>query len=316
MRGLTARSTTFAGVALMFLSWAAFSLQDAIVKALVVNLPVVEVLFARSILIVVFAACGASRFELSSIFKRPAAEIILIRSALIVLAWLTYYTASRSLQLAELVTFYFAAPLFVVALSRPMLGEFVGLGRWLATLAGFCGVVVAANPSNAPSLLPAGLALVAALSWGMTSILARKAANSVNTSAMLIGSNATFAVICLFPAPWLFARPDARALVLMLALGVVGGLGQYFWFEGVRRAQVSLLAPLEYSMLAFAVLWGWSFFGDWPDSRTLIGAGMVLVSGTASLLLETRRGRETAEASSLPSPLGPTNPAIGGDCEV
>jgi drug/metabolite transporter (DMT)-like permease len=77
----------------------------------------------------------------------------------------------------------------------------------------------------------------------------------------------------------------------MLATGFAGGLGQFLWFEGVRRAPASLLAPLEYSLLAYAIFWGYVFFGDLPSERTLIGAAVVLTSGLAVMWVEIRRAR-------------------------
>ena len=289
-------SDAFVGVALALGGWAAFSLQDAIVKYLVVSLPVPEVLFARSILICAFAATVAKREELTVMTQRRALAAILLRSAFILVAWIAYYTASRSLQLAQLVTFYFAGPLFVVAMSGPVLGERVGAGRWFATLLGFAGVLVAANPSGGGDFTPTALALGAAMCWAITTLLARTLAASITTSALMIGGNATFIVVCGALGPSLFVTPSRWELFVLLGLGLVGSLGQYLWFEGVRRAQASLLAPLEYTLLAYAIFWGWLVFGDWPNVRTLAGAGVILVSGIVTVAVEARRTHVARQA--------------------
>jgi len=282
-------SGAFVGVALALGGWAAFSLQDAIVKYLVVTLPVTEVLFARSLLICAFAALVAKGDALTAMKKRRAILAILLRSAFILAAWLAYYTASRSLQLAQMVTFYFAGPLFVVAMSGPALGERVGAGRWFATLLGFGGVVIAANPSGGGDFTPTALALCAAFCWAITTLLARTLAASIPTSALMIGGNATFIVACGALGPSLFVTPSRREVLVLLALGLVGSLGQYLWFEGMRRAQASLLAPLEYTLLAYAIFWGWLVFGDLPSLRTLSGAGIILASGVLAVAVEARR---------------------------
>src|SRR5271154_7577521 len=155
-------SRSFAGALLALGGGAAFSLQDALVKSLVVDLPVPEVLFGRSLVIVCLTSFVVRRADYRAMAERKNAIAIALRSALILFAWLAYYRASRSLQLAELVTYYFVAPLFVVALSAPMLKERVGLGRWLATLLGFGGVLIAAAPGGGAALAPVGLALLAA----------------------------------------------------------------------------------------------------------------------------------------------------------
>ena len=284
-------SRALSGAALCLGSWAAFSLQDAIVKSLVVTLPVPEVLFSRSVVIVAISFFFLRRADWDALRVPANLRQIALRSALILAAWLAYYRASRSLQLAELATYYFVAPLFVVALSAPLLKERVGPGRWAATALGFSGVLIAAAPGAGASLAPVGLALLAAFAWALTAILARSLSRGVTTPAMMLGGSVGFLVACGAMLPAVGVWPSARELGLLAGLGCVGGLGQFLWFEGARRAEASLAAPLEYSLLLYATFWGWLVFGDWPRPRTLVGAAIVLASGLAVMGLEVRRRR-------------------------
>jgi S-adenosylmethionine uptake transporter len=295
---LTARPipSSLSGALLALAGWAAFSLQDAIVKLLVTDLPVPEVLFGRSIVIVLISALVVRRADYRAMAVPRNAFGIALRAALILVAWLAYYSASRSLQLAELVTYYFAAPLFVVALSAPLLREYVGPGRWLATGVGFAGVLIAAHPGGGAPIEPVALALLAAVTWAMTTILARGLAKGISTPAMMLGGAIGFVVVCGAMLPSLGVWPNFRQIAIIAALGCVGATGQFFWFEGVRRAQASLLAPLEYSMLAYAIFWGWLFFSDLPSARTLIGAAIVLASGLLMMGIEIGRRRSPREA--------------------
>lgn len=282
-------SRTLTGIALASCGWAAFSVQDAIVKWLVVKLPVAEVLFARSLMIIALASLAVGRADLSAMLQRRNLAAIALRGLLIFVAWLAYYSASRSLQLAELVTLYFAAPLFVVAISSPALGEIVGPWRWLAATVGFGGVLVAADLSTAPDVWPALLTLFAAFCWAVTTILARSLSQTVSTAALMVGGNLVFVVACGLSAPFVFVWPDSFSFGLIIALGLVGGLGQFFLFEGLRRAPASAVAPFEYSLLAWAILWGWAIFGDFPTRRVLTGATIILCSGLFMLFIESRR---------------------------
>ncbi len=284
-----AASASLVGAWLALGAWAAFSLQDALVKMLVADLPVPEVLFGRSLLIAALSATVARRADYRAMAAPSNAMAIAMRSALILIAWLAYYRASRSLQLSELVTYYFAAPLFVVALSAPILREYVGLGRWFATVIGFGGVLIAAGPPGRSPIEPVALALLAAASWALTTIQARRLARDVSTPAMMLGGALGFIVVCGAILPYGGIAPNPRQIALIAASGLVGAFGQYLWFEGVRRAQASLLAPLEYTLLAYAILWGWIFFGDLPHARTLAGAGIVVASGLLMLAIEMRR---------------------------
>jgi S-adenosylmethionine uptake transporter len=284
-------SRALIGSALCLGSWAAFSLQDAIVKSLVVDLPVPEVLFARSLVIVAASVAFLRRADYAALAIPAHLKQIALRSALILIAWVCYYRASRTLQLAELVTYYFVAPLFVVALSAPLLKERVGFGRWAATLLGFGGVVVAAAPGGGAPLAPVGLALLAAFSWALTTILARSLAKGITTPAMMMAGSIGFLAACGVMLPGVGIWPTAKQAALMLLLGLVGGTGQFLWFEGVRYAEASLLATLEYSMFAYAIFWGYLVFGDWPQARTFLGAAIVLFSGFLVISLEMRRRR-------------------------
>jgi S-adenosylmethionine uptake transporter len=279
------------GAALCLGSWAAFSLQDAIVKSLVTSLPVPEVLFGRSAVIVALSIAFLNRRDYQALAVPANLKQIALRSALILVAWVAYYRASRSLQLAELVTYYFVAPLFVVALSAPLLKERVGLGRWAATLLGFGGVLISAAPGAGSPLAPVGLALLAAFAWALTTILARSLAKGISTPAMMMAGSIGFLGACGAMLPSIGIRPSFNQTLAMGALGLVGGLGQYLWFEGVRRAEASLLATLEYSMFAYAIFWGYVVFGDWPHARTFVGAAVVLASGLLVISLEMRRRR-------------------------
>jgi S-adenosylmethionine uptake transporter len=292
----TAAPRTLTGIALALAGWAVFSLQDAIVKWLVVKLPVPEVLFARSVIVMVVAGLAMGRADYAALLVRRNAAAIALRAMLILLAWLAFYGASRSLPLGQLVTLYFAAPLFIVVLSRPLLGEFVGLRRWLATLAGFGGVVIAADINGTPDLWPAAMTLFAALCWALTSLLARSLTRSVRTVALMAGSSLIFALACLVIEPWTYAMPDAFSLGLMLALGVIGCVGQWLLFEAVRLASPSALAPFEYSSLLWATLWGWTVFGDLPRQPILIGAAIILACGLYALYGETRARTVQIEA--------------------
>ncbi len=279
------------GAILCLGSWAAFSLQDAIVKSLVVSLPVPEVLFGRSVVIVALSLAFLTRADYLALRQPANLRSVVLRSALILIAWLCYYRASRTLQLAELVTYYFVAPLFVVALSAPLLKERVGLGRWLATALGFSGVLVAAAPGGGAPLAPVGLALTAAFAWALTTILARSLAKGISTPAIMLAGSIGFLAACGGLLPVIGVWPSGSQFLALCGLGLVGGLGQFLWFEGARRAEASLMAPLEYSMLGYAIFWGYVVFGDWPHARTLLGAAVVLTSGVLVMGLELRRRR-------------------------
>ncbi len=299
-------SRTLTGVAMAFAAWAAFSLQDATIKYLVTTIPVPEILFARSVEITLVASLALRRSQFAIMLERRSLAAIGVRALFILVAWLTYYAAARSLSLPALVTLYFAAPLFVVALAGVTLGETPGLARWGATIVGFVGVVIAADLNAAPSVAPALLVLTAAFCWAATSILTRSLSLAISTTALMVGTNFVFVIACALVAPFVFVTPSLGEIALLLLLGVFGGVGQFFMFQGMRLAPASAIAPFEYSSLAWATLWGWLIFSELPSPHVLLGGAIILSSGLFMLAVERRRaavrsrGRAAANFTASP----------------
>lgn len=278
------------GLALAFAGYAVFSFQDAILKKLVEDFAVVQILFVRSILVMaimslVFGAAGWRGLARSTAWKALAG-----RSALILIAWVSYYSAARELGLAELTTLYFVGPVAVVILSVLFLREHVAPWRWLAVAIGFVGVLIAANPTQSPHLVPAGLALLGAFAWAGTTVLLRLLGRTEATQTTMLASNLVFAAVCGLLLPFVWVTPDIMSLALMLALGLIGATGQYLVFESFRHAPASLLAPTEYAMLIGAFINGYVFFGEIPAAHTYAGAAFI-VAGSAILIVMEARGR-------------------------
>jgi S-adenosylmethionine uptake transporter len=105
----------------------------------------------------------------------------------------------------------------------------------------------------------------------------------------MVGSNIVFVFVCALVGPFVFVRPSLFECGLLLALGLFGGVGQFFLFQGMRLAQASAIAPFEYSSLAWATLWGWLIFGDLPTPHVLTGGAIILGAGLFLLAVESRR---------------------------
>jgi S-adenosylmethionine uptake transporter len=277
------------GVALAAGAFGMFSLQDAIVKWLVATFAVPQVLFMRSAVVIMIALLISGRGGFSRLVDSPNKLSLLARALLLLTAWLFYYGAARHLGLAELTTIYFVAPVIVVTLSVFILGEKVGAGRWLAVAMGFGGVLVASLPGASISLTPALMALAAAFCWALASILVRLISRSEATANQMLASNGFFLVVCAAMFPWIWTTPDAFSWLLFLALGLVGGLGQYFFFESFRFAPASAVAPVEYTALIWAVLLGYAIWRDVPSLNVFAGAGLIMLGSLLLLLSERRR---------------------------
>ena len=291
--------SVLAGVGFGIAGYGVFSLQDAAVKWLVTDHTVWQVLFVRSVTLTLLLVLIARPAGITVALRSRNKGAMLVRAPVILGAWLCYYTAARELGLAELTTLYYAAPILVIVLSILLLKERVHGARWLAVAIGFAGVIVAANPANRPDLLPAALVLIAAALWAWSSILVRQIMARESTLTQMLVGNAAFAVMSGVAMPWFWDMPDAFGWGLMIGLGLLGGVGQYFLFEGFRFAPASAMAPTEYTSLIWAFLLGFAIWGDVPAPSVFIGAGLIVLGSLVLVVTEHRRSRRSA-APGLP----------------
>lgn len=276
---LGARERALAGILFTAAAYFLFSGQDASIKLLVAGLTVWQIMFLRSIIIL--AVCGAidGRKLFIDTASSPIARPMLVRSAFMFAAWLCYYNAARSLQLAELTTIYFAAPIIVTVLSVVMLGETVPLLRWAAVFIGFVGVFIACDPTHLGISLPVLLVLIAAFLWSIGLVLLRKIAQQERTTIQLVLNNFYFLMFSVAPALIWWRMPGGLELLLLISVAALGGVAQFMLFEGMKRAPMSIVAPFEYTSLIWAFALGFAIWGDVPRTEVFIGAALIIGAG-------------------------------------
>ena len=285
----SARERVLTGILLTSVGYFLFSLQDASIKLMVVGFSVWQILFFRSATIVSLVLVIGGRKVVADTARSPVLGAMLLRSFVILSAWLCFYTAARDLQLAELTTIYFAAPVVVTLLSIWLLGEVVPPVRWVAVFTGFVGVFIACNPVRIGFSLPVILVLAAACLWALAIVLMRKIALGERTLVPLMLNNCFFLIIAGLPMIWFWQTPGAFDLALLVGTGAVGGMGQYALFEGMRRAEASVVASFEYTSLIWAFALGWLIWNDVPRIGVFAGAILIFAAGVIIILAERRR---------------------------
>ena len=300
------------GIGSIVAAWFFFALHDACIKLLVADLSVLQVLFVRSL--VVWPACAMLGPPVASVAQVPrtAWRGLLVSALAYALAYLAYYTAARDLQLSELETVYYAAPVVSTVLAVMLLNEHVPGYRWLGLGIGFAGVLFACAPAGLHDLSAVGWALVAAVLWAYSVVLIRQVSASVSTAIQMLVNNTVFLVICGLLAPWSWETPTAWQLVLMLFVGVAGLIGQYLLFEGIRRAPASLAAPLEYTGLLWSFALGFMIWNDVPSGAVVSGAVLVAVSGAVLIVGEWRAGAAPAAPVAEAVEDAPARMAVAG----
>lgn len=276
---LETRERVLAGILLTGAAYFLFSTQDASIKLLVGGMSVWQIMFFRSVTILGACAAIGGRQLFADTVRSPIMRPMLVRSAFTLAAWLCYYNAARSLQLAELTTVYYAAPIIVTVLSVAMLGEKVPLLRWFAVLIGFAGVFVACDPTHLGLSVPVLQVLAAAVLWGIAVVLLRKTALAERSLIQLLLNNFYFLVFSAVPGLLWWHTPDGIQLLLLASVGALGGLAQYLLFEGMKQTPASILAPLEYTSLLWAFALGFAIWGDVPRREVFVGAALIVAAG-------------------------------------
>ncbi|CAH2600099.1 DMT family transporter [Rhodovastum atsumiense] len=282
------RGSTTVGIGLGVLAYGAFNVHDATMKWLVAELPVWQVIFLRSATICVTLVAVGGRDLLVRAATSPMRAAMIGRGALLLGAWLLFFTASRSLPLAQLLTLYFAAPILTTLMAPPLLGERLTRARLISVLIGFAGVLVACDPLGMRLSWPALMVLGAACLWGYGVILMRRIARRESSVLQMLGQNGFFMVVTGIGAAFTWQTPQASQLLLMLVCAALGGLGQFCIFEAARHAPATVMATVEYSSLLWAFVLGYAIWGDVPTQAVWLGAALILAAGLLLVLAERR----------------------------
>lgn len=278
-----------AGILLSSLAYLCFAMHDAMIKLLVESTTVWQILFCRSIAILLGCFILGGRNLARETATSPALRPMMLRSLFLLAAWLCYFNAAKHLPLADITTLYFAAPIAAILLAIPILGEKVPLSSWIAVLTGFAGVVIASNPTGMTTGWPVYLALVAAVCWAIATTLLRTTSQSASSMVQMTMTNVFFLLLTTPMALATWTMPSGGAQILLLAVGFIGGLGQISFFEALRRAPISVIAPLEYTALIWAFILGYAIWRDVPGPNVWTGA--VLIAGAGMIILFAARKR-------------------------
>lgn len=282
------------GIALRVAAMACMALLAALVKACAERgAPILEIIFFRNAFAfapVLFYICRTSGFSVLKT-SRPGGHAA--RAVIGLVGMGCGFTAVSMLPLTEATALSFAAPLFMTALSAPILKEPVGLHRWTAVLIGFVGVLIMIRPD--PTHMPvagAAFGLMGALGAAGAMIAIREIGRTEPGPTIVFYFTLAGCLLGLSSLPFGgWVMPDTATLAMLVATGLVGGTGQLFLTEALRRAPVAVVAPFDYTQLIWASLLGFLIWGELPRTATVAGAVVVAASGVYILYRETRRLR-------------------------
>lgn len=272
------KNLVVAGVLLMLAGDFLFALNDAMGKWLVASFSVGQVVLIRSIGAFIILGPMIARQGTAKLFRMERLDLQILRVVVTTLDTALFYAAVVYLPLADVMSFYMAGPIYVAALSHFLLGEKVGWRRWAAILIGFCGVIIMLRPSSAALSLSSIFALVGSLSFALAIILSRQLRGTSDTTLVTwqtLGSLVVGGALTL--GSW--QTPSALDFGAMLLLGIVSCGAHLMITRALKLAPASTLAPLHYTLLLWAVVFGLVFFNDVPGTRILAGSAIIVLAG-------------------------------------
>ena len=272
------------GLLYMFMSVCAFSIMDLLVKWSQ-DYPTGEVLFFRGFFGLLLTYFLIPKDKLKSFYKTDRKLEHFFRCFAGIIALIAIVVALRELPLAVVVSLSYAAPLFITVLSIFLLGEKVGIFRWLAVLIGFVGVLVISEPGfnevNYLYILP----IIFCIGMAFVTITIRKLSTSEPVWLISIFFTLTITFVSLFTIPFGWVLPDFKDFILLALIGVTGGGANLLLTQSYKLSEVSLVAPLKYLSLIFAIVFGYLIWDEIPSYKNLVGAALVI---TASLIILRR----------------------------
>ena len=265
------------GFLYMLMSVCAFSIMDIIVKWSEAY-PLGQVLFFRGFfgVILYFIIMPRDRIKNFYLTKRPGLHFLRCMSGLIALV--AIFIALRNLPLATVVSISFAAPIFTTIFSIFLLSEKVGMFRWIAVLVGFIGIIIITEPGFSSFNIYFIYPIIFCLGLSYVAIAIRQL--STTEPVWLISLNFSIAITLasLVTLPYGWVIPNFGDLILLMLIGVFGGVANLWLGQSYKLAEVSLVSPLKYLALVFAIAFGYFIWGEIPSFKTLLGAALVIIS--------------------------------------
>tara|TARA_Y100000385_G_scaffold204586_1_gene211928 strand:+ start:224 stop:1105 length:882 start_codon:yes stop_codon:yes gene_type:complete len=261
----------------MFISICAFSVMDVIVKW-TNDYPVGQVLFFRGFcgLIPILFIIPKERYI--DFYKTSRPLLHFKRCMAGIIALISIIIALRNLPLATVVSVTFAAPIFTTIFSIFLLNEKVGFYRWLAVMVGFIGIIVISEPGFSSLNFYFILPIIFCLGLSYVAITIRRL--STTEPVWLIGFFFSISIMILsfftFYQNWLL--PNLVDLFLLSMIGILGGLANLWLTQSYKLSEVSLVTPVKYLALVFAIIFGYLIWDEIPTTKTLFGAILVIAS--------------------------------------
>lgn len=294
------RLSSMAGPAVMLLGMLLFALNDAMGKWLVASYGLGQVIFIRSVAALIILAPFLWMAGRKPILEAERPGLQLARVVLSTLELFCFYYAVMYLPLADVMTYWLAAPIYVAAAAPFLLGEKVGWRRWTAIALGFVGVIITLEPSSAMFTMPALISIIGTAAFAFMMLSGRSLRNTPDKTLVLFQTaGAGLAGLAFAPFDWTPLTSITEILLLGL-LGIVAMSAHMLVNRALKISDAATVAPLQYTLLLWAVVFGYLFFDEVPRVTMMVGASLIVGSGLFIFFREQQLKKRDTVLPSIP----------------
>ena len=261
----------------MFISVCAFSIMDVIVKWSD-DYPVGQVLFFRGFCGIIPILFLIPKERYLDFYKTSRPFLHFKRCLAGLIAIISIFVALRNLPLATVVSISFASPIFTTIFSIFLLNEKVGFYRWLAVFVGFIGIIIISEPGFSSLNIYYIYPIIFCLGLSYVAIAIRKLSSTEPVWLISFFFSFSILIFSFFSLYQKWIMPSFVDLILLSSIGILGGIANLWLSQSYKFSEVSLVSPLKYLALVFAIVFGYLVWDEIPTVKTLMGALLVILS--------------------------------------
>lgn len=273
------------GLLLMGLGMFLFAAVDTIAKFLTSDLHPFQIVWTRQLGLLV-GALFLLALHGRHLFLTAHPKLQLVRGLVAALSAAAFIFAIRHVPLADAVAVSFVAPFMVTLMAALILREPVGWRRWVAVVLGFVGSMIILRPGMGVVHPAAMLVVAAAFFFACRQVISRAIAARDGTGTTILYTAMTAVFVLSMPLPWVWVTPGGSELLLLLSLALLAGLAEVCVIRALELGLAVAVAPVHYTLIIWASLYGWLVFGQFPDAWTWAGTGIIMATGMYTLRRE------------------------------
>ena len=267
------------GIIFAIFAYFSFSILDALQKTAVIHYSIFQLLFIKYTFVLLLSLMEAKRAKNNNFYRSNNLKLQIIRSLLSILESGFFVLSFKHLSLANAHSIGALAPIIIVVLSVFILNERVSMKTWIAIFAGFIGVLIIIRPASDVFSVNSFIPLLAAFFLGLYQIATKKMTEYDAPEVSLFYSSLVGIIITSIMAFNFWQPVNFNSLFLFAPIGLFFSLGIYFQIIALKNARASIIQPFHYTLIFWAIIFGFFFYDDIPDLFTIIGAIIITTSG-------------------------------------